>query len=288
MDKKSFHSIVEQITKDHIFNRTHPYDILPIEYVTARYSTTNPIVIEDHRTNETKDFSFVDERSRQNAICSANKLIRELQEWIKPLKQKEFEEMDEKGITTWESKLPFVPESIYPTWEFAVSLWTSTEKDKTIKIKKIENKELFKLKEEIGHDEFIKSFNKSLLNYIQDMIKEQEKLNAFDESSGWNEPNKKVVSWFQLKGIKPASVASFFGSEKSKRNVSEGTRKVYIEVFSHYEKFSLKGVYKNQQEIYEWIEAKMLKFKDSKKFYGKVYKRGHIKDIIEHKLYLSS
>ena len=71
MDTKSFHSIVEQITKDHIFNRTHPYDILPIEYVTAPYSTPNPIVIKDPRINETKDFSFVDERSRQNAICSA-------------------------------------------------------------------------------------------------------------------------------------------------------------------------------------------------------------------------
>ena len=130
--------------------------------------------------------------------------------------------------------------------------------------------------------------SQSITEKVMQKIKEQEKLNAFDESSGWNEPNKKVVSWLQIKGIKPASVASFFGSEKSKRNVSEGTRKVYIEVFSHYEKFSLKGGYKRRQEIYEWIEAIMLKFKDSKKFYGKVYKRGHIKNIIEHKLYLSS
>ena len=62
---------------------------------------------------------------------------------------------------------------------------------------------------------------------------------------------------------------------------------IYTEVYSHYRRIKEKGDMINS-EIYEELEALMFKYKATKKFFGKSYKKGHIKNIIEHKLYLAT
>jgi len=73
----------------------------------------------------------------------------------------------------------------------------------------VDDKELYKLKESMKEEIFVKRFNVHLFNYIQEQVKWQKEKEAFDELSLWYEPNREFVQWFQLRGINPDEVPSF-------------------------------------------------------------------------------
>jgi len=73
----------------------------------------------------------------------------------------------------------------------------------------VDDKELYKLKESMKEEIFVKRFNVHLFNYIQGSVKMAEKANAWGEDNLWFEPNREFVHWFQLRGINPDDVPSF-------------------------------------------------------------------------------
>ena len=73
----------------------------------------------------------------------------------------------------------------------------------------VDDRELYKLKERLEVELFVKKFNKQLFNYIQANVKMAEKYNTWGEDNLWFEPNREFVHWFQIRGINPDDVASF-------------------------------------------------------------------------------
>ena len=73
----------------------------------------------------------------------------------------------------------------------------------------VDDKELYKLKESMKEEIFVKRFNVHLFNYIQESVKMSIKANAWGEDNLWFEPNREFVHWFQLRGINPDEVPSF-------------------------------------------------------------------------------
>jgi len=73
----------------------------------------------------------------------------------------------------------------------------------------VDDKELYKLKERLEVELFVKKFNKQLFNYIQANVKMSEKYKTWGEDNLWFEPNREFVHWFQIRGINPDDVASF-------------------------------------------------------------------------------
>ena len=69
--------------------------------------------------------------------------------------------------------------------------------------------ELYKLKERLKVELFVKKFNKQLFNYIQANVKMAEKYKTWGEGNLWFNPNIELVHWFQVNGINPDDVASF-------------------------------------------------------------------------------
>ena len=73
----------------------------------------------------------------------------------------------------------------------------------------VDDIELYKLKERLKVELFVKKFNKQLFNYIQANVKMSEKYKTWGEDNLWFEPNREFVHWFQIRGINPDDVASF-------------------------------------------------------------------------------
>ena len=73
----------------------------------------------------------------------------------------------------------------------------------------VDDRELYKLKEEMKEEIFVKRFNVHLFNYIQESVKMAEKASAWEKENLWFEPNREFVQWFQLRGINPDDVPSF-------------------------------------------------------------------------------
>jgi hypothetical protein len=73
----------------------------------------------------------------------------------------------------------------------------------------VDDRELYKLKERLEVELFVKKFNKQLFNYIQANVKMSEKYKTWGEDNLWFEPNREFVHWFQIRGINPDDVASF-------------------------------------------------------------------------------
>jgi hypothetical protein len=73
----------------------------------------------------------------------------------------------------------------------------------------VDDEELYKLKDSMKEERFVKRFNVHLFNYIQGSVKMAEKANAWGEDNLWFEPNREFVHWFQLRGINPDDVPSF-------------------------------------------------------------------------------
>ena len=73
----------------------------------------------------------------------------------------------------------------------------------------VDDRELYKLKEEMKEEIFVKRFNVHLFNYIQESVKMAEKASAWEKENLWFEPNREFVHWFQLRGINPDDVPSF-------------------------------------------------------------------------------
>ena len=73
----------------------------------------------------------------------------------------------------------------------------------------VDDEELYKLKDSMKEERFVKRFNVHLFNYIQASVKMAEKANAWGEDNLWFEPNREFVHWFQLRGINPDDVPSF-------------------------------------------------------------------------------
>jgi hypothetical protein len=73
----------------------------------------------------------------------------------------------------------------------------------------VDDRELYKLKERLEVELFVKKFNKQLFNYIRANVKMAEKYNTWSEDNLWFEPNREFVHWFQIRGINPDDVASF-------------------------------------------------------------------------------
>ena len=73
----------------------------------------------------------------------------------------------------------------------------------------VDDIELYKLKERLKVELFVKKFNKQLFNYIQANVKMAEKYKTWGEDNLWFEPNREFVHWFQLRGINPDDVPSF-------------------------------------------------------------------------------
>jgi hypothetical protein len=73
----------------------------------------------------------------------------------------------------------------------------------------VDDKELYKLKESMKEELFVKKFNKQLFNYIQASVKMAEKYNTWGEDNLWFNPNIEFVHWFQVRGINPDDVPSF-------------------------------------------------------------------------------
>ena len=73
----------------------------------------------------------------------------------------------------------------------------------------VDDKELYKLKEELKEERFVSRFNVHLFNYIQESVKMAEKASAWEKENLWFEPNREFVQWFQLRGINPEEVPSF-------------------------------------------------------------------------------
>ena len=73
----------------------------------------------------------------------------------------------------------------------------------------VDDKELYKLKESMKEEIFVKRFNVHLFNYIQESVKMAEKASAWEKENLWFEPNREFVQWFQLRGINPDDVPSF-------------------------------------------------------------------------------
>ena len=138
--------------------------------------------------------------------------------------------------------------------------------------------DLIKIFDEYGKDRTLEILNNLTFIFLQRKIKTIEKEGFTGSNSLWH----KGINNFLKSGFKPITK-----SKRSKKNVSDSTRMIYIEVYSHYRRIKSKGGRKNS-EIYEELEAFMYKHKATKKFFGKSYKKGHIKNIIEHKLYLAT
>ena len=73
----------------------------------------------------------------------------------------------------------------------------------------VDDKELYKLKEELKEERFLSRFNVHLFNYIQENIKMAVEAKAWDRDHIWFQPNKEFVQWFHIRGIKPGEVPSF-------------------------------------------------------------------------------
>ena len=73
----------------------------------------------------------------------------------------------------------------------------------------VDDKELYKLKEEMEEKIFVKRFNVHLFNYIQENVKWAKEKEAWGEDNLWFKPNLEFVQWFQLRGINPDEVPSF-------------------------------------------------------------------------------
>ena len=146
----------------------------------------------------------------------------------------------------------------------------------SIELRFINCPDLIKIYKKYDKDRTLEILNNLTYNFLQKKIKIIEKKGLTGSDSLWN----RGINNFLKGGFLPVNK-----SKRTNRNISESTRKIYIEIYSHYLRIQKRGGRK-KSEIYEELEAYMFKYKDTKKFYGRSYKKGHIKNIIEHKHYL--
>ena len=119
--------------------------------------------------------------------------------------------------------------------------------------------DLIKIFDEYGKDRTLEILNNLTFIFLKRKIKTIEKEGFTGSDSIWN----RGINNFHKSGFKPITK-----SKRSKKNVSDSTRMIYTEVYSHYRRIKEKGDMINS-EIYEELEALMFKYKDTKKFFRK-------------------
>ena len=171
-------------------------NLLPISYAYSHYSNKLEWINPKTKKKHIRTFKLGDEKSRLAAIDDLNDRIDQYNEWVKSEKAKNL-------------IFPYIELSHLIRWGINVAMSYPIKpqkdrfgriQDKVLNIKTINSQTVYKRGLVLSEDQFVPKFNKMLLSYIQDKIEEQEKYNAWNEQSIWNQPNVEFVNWFHANG----------------------------------------------------------------------------------------
>ena len=218
IDRDSFHRIVLQMTEPQGFPSSpypEPHNIGPVELIFKGWIAPK-IEFEDPRDGKSYEWEWKNERERLKAIEEANALLRKLK---KREEKYLWDEVRSKPAGVWSpvETSYYVPNPFDP-WGFSVILRPTgrgkNHDDFWNRQCRITNKELYLLKEEMPAPEFIARFNKTLLDYVLERRKYEEKLGIPRDKSKWIEPLEAIRDWGDEKGISWDEVEGFvdFGS----------------------------------------------------------------------------
>ena len=88
--------------------------------------------------------------------------------------------------------------------------------DKINPYAKIDDKQLYLLKEKIPEGEFVKRLNKTIFDCLLKEKQEAEKIDIWDGEHTWWYPLREFANWFSKNGIDSSSVDSFINGNKEK------------------------------------------------------------------------
>jgi len=175
-------------------------------------------------------------KQRIDVLTSINKDIQNYNDWASKKNKVHTDEVF--SLIPHDGKVHRVSESGLKTKYYPLiskhSLWKCSfyiarpqfdkSNDKNKKIVTIDSEELYSQKEHTNLEEFKKRLNATIFQFIQNMVDQEKKFDAWSVDSVWYYPNKEFVNWFSSKGlvIKKIDVLEL-SNESSNREIWNGT-----------------------------------------------------------------
>ena len=230
------YDVICEFVKDNLLYTSQPKieNLLPIDMVFQGYGAGGgvmPIVFEPHKDygkGYTKRCNTDNNEQRIGELNAVNEDIKKYNAWAR---KKNKEHMDEVFVTipydgkVYDEAALNLKTKHYPTirkhhlWanSFRIASPHISKTPTDIKIVTIDSEQLYNLKESLEGNKFIQKFNATIFAYIQNRIKQEKDLEAWDKDSIWYNPNKEFVHWFSLQGLDVTKIEHFeFGGEQLK------------------------------------------------------------------------
>jgi len=235
-------------------------NLIPIDMVFHGYGVGGgvmPIVFEPHEDYDGEGYerrcNTDDNEQRIIELNAVNEDIEKYNAWARKKNKAHMDEVfvtipydgkvyDETTLKLKNKYHPIIRK--HNLWDnsFRIARPYLSEPPTEMKIVTIDSEELYHLKESLGADEFTQRFNAGVFAYIQDRIKQERDLEAWDKDSVWYIPNKEFVYWFSSQGLDVSKIEHFeFGDEKPK-DIWDGT---YLEMAFESRELLKMGDYEN-------------------------------------------